>query len=1512
MAKWRDDDIFRAKSADMKDFLGQHEGFTFRSDGHCVQHDSLYIGKDNRWFWNSRTDNKGNKLHGNNAIDYICAVYNKSFDEAMEFMGYTPTDKEHISVSSPKREYVQHIPDVNIEPPKELALPEKAEDDKKAMAYLIKSRGIDANIVKELIDKKLIYQEKLHNNVVFVGMDEENNPKFACLRGTVTTASKPFRMDCTGSDKKYAFKLIGEERNSVFVFEAPIDALSKATIDNIKTANSNEWKKHTYLALSGAATDKALEHYLSVNPEIKEIHFCLDNDETGRNCTKEYIEKYSKLSYSTFDDVTAYGKDINDELKELIANPNLYSTATIEKEVKAAINEYSNVSSYREIKLRYQSEEVFSKEDALVISHMLNERNIPHMGYLKSDGVWLSVSKENAAILDSVIEEFKQLENKPHIEAPVSETLKTEENNNIIGNTPYRKLGEKGDLAYYSRLNNEYAKAIGKELDKANIKYSGRVYGNTTTLTINKRDRESFDKVAKAVEDKMKEDGKDVSDLRSKATDELIEQIKQGMQEVRNNPEKFKKYLDTMAKFYNYSVGNIIAICMQKPEAQLIASYTKWKNEFGYQVNKGEKGIKILAPNKYEKKGEDIITDIDKKIKISRNSSATIGAYTFEKNGNNYTISVGFGNSKQILNADATKNDVINFVEKNISNHVLSYRVESVFDISQVSPIMVKDENGKEVPHPKAQNAKLTMLGEVKESDRETVMRLYEAVARTSKCAIIIENTGNANGYYSPDESKIAIKSSLEPTHALKTLIHERTHEIFDNLEEQKKNPSTRSESEVRAESVAYTVCAKYGIDSSEYSFPYLTGWDGTKDEAVFAKEMQKIKVEADKLIRAIDTELENMQDKSIEEITAESPYINNCIFAEPEEEKNIEVSLNEESEQSEAVQTEQAEQSDETISEAKESQEEPHTSETSSDEKDNTKEKAMTALTLTVIWSEHPDIKDNTIYNFADFNNEIARLDKKQQDNRQKSDWNGLWYYKTKFQIDGMIEGEPFSYEGRYDIGDGDGTIIDHIKDCYSYELKNAEKTRTLLKMSDEQYKEHIDKCNMILNKLVPELEKQCSSCEKYLGKDLDFIPDNLYCIESPLDGTYPDYKITHLSKYTGKIVPESIKNNSFDSKSSAMNKLNEITGRNVIVVDYETMVELAEHAIWEEPKEFNKVLSAYQEQHKKIKASIEIYQLKDTIRAENSVVDYESFTEVMGKTVNICNYEKKVEFDLAVDSSKSDGVLVAESVAKNSKQIEKKFGVRVAVGDVVTVNKQPYYVDKGCMLDIKQDEFESKLELHTSNEQYNLNDFKNDYALNAEKAISAIAKSRNIEVNSKEIKVMAMLDRRVSNFPSDINNDSIRKYLSTSISQANTIINSKETLGQITATRSPMLRKYVGELMPLSKLNSIIAQEKQLVESGKLKKAELGDIALKTDIATFAHIKRQGADEICTTNFRMHIAKENYKDLYSKIDDVLTKRMSMSKINKEAIYQLKYTHLKDCSKAFKDSIKEKHNMER
>jgi len=1524
MAKWREEDVFRAKSVDMKDFLGQHEGFTFKSDGHCVQHDSLYVGKDNRWFWNSRTDSRGNKMHGNNAIDYISLVYGKSFDEAMAFMGYVPVDSRESIPVTPKREYVQHTADVTVQS-KELVLPEKADDDKKAMAYLIKSRGIDANIVKALIDNKLIYQEKLHNNVVFVGMDEENNPKFACLRGTVTNTSKPFRMDCSGSDKKYAFKLVGEEKNSIYVFEAPIDALSQASIDNIKSGNPEEWKKHNYLALSGAATDKALEHYLSSHPEIKEIHFCLDNDETGRNCTKSYMDKYNQLGYTTYDNTSSFGKDINDELKELIANPNLYSANISEKEVqptketKATINEYSNISSYKEIKSRYQSEEVFSKEDALIISQMLDERNIAHMGYLKSDGVWMIVSKENASVLDAVIEEFKNLEVKPHIEAPVSETLKTEEKNNIIGNTSYRNLGGKSELVYYSRLNNEYAKAIGKELDNAGIKYSGRIYGNTTTLTINKKDSESFDKIAKSVEETMKEEGKDVSDLRSKATDELIEQIKQGMHDIRNNPEKLKQYLDTMAKFHNYSVGNIIAICMQKPDAQLVASYTRWKNEFGHQVNKGEKGIKILAPNKYEKKGNDIITDIDNKIKKSRTASATIGAYTFEKNGNEYVISVGFGNTKQILSTNADKNEVINFVEKNISNRVLSYRIESVFDISQVSPIMVKDENGKEVIHPKAKSAKFSIVGDVKESDKETVMRIYEAVARTSSCNIVIEKMGSANGYYSPTSNTIAIKETLSPTHALKTLIHERAHEIFDNPDEQQKNPSTREAQEVRAESVAYTVCAKYGIDSSDYSFPYLAGWDGTKDESVFAKEMQKIKVEADKLIKAIDAELENMQEKSIEEIISESKYINNCIFTMPEPEQNVELASDEEPEQSAEVvsseQTQEITDDEEPISEELESQEEEQSPEQVSDDKEVIEseseiENTATGFTLTVIWSEHPDIKDNTVYNFADFNNEIARLDKQQQENRQKSDWNGLWYYKTKFQIDGMIDDKPFSYEGRYDIGDGDGTLINHIKECYDYELRNADKTRTLLKMSDEQYKEHIDNCKTILTKLVPELEKECVSSEKYLGKDLDFIPDNLYCIESPLDGVYADYTITHISKNTGKITPVSIKDNAFMSKTAAMEKLTEIAGKNVILVDTETMVKLAEHALWEEPKSFNKVLDDYKEQHKKVKVSVELYHLKNDIRAENNAIDYESFTEVIGKVANINNYEKKAEFDLAVDNSKNDAALIAESVFKNSNQIEKRFGIReIAVGDVLVIDKQPVYVDECCMLPIDKEAFESDIEAHTRDEHYNINNFKNDYSLNAKEAINAIAKSRNLELSDKEINVISMLDKRVSDFPDEINNESIKKYLSTSISQANQIISSKETLGQITATRSPMLKKYVGQLMPVSELNSIIAQEKQLFESAKQKNDKLSNLSLKTDIATFAYVKRNGIDEICATNFTMLIGKEQYKDLSSKMDDVFTKRMSISKSDKETIYQLKYNHLKDCGKA---SVKEERYAER
>ena len=173
---------------------------------------------------------------------------------------------------------------------KKLILPEKNNEETRAKNYL-KSRGIDEEIIQKCIEKHLIYEEKFYHNVVFVGYDEMGNAKYAGCRATNNSNVK---MDATGSNKMYSFRLESNEKtDKMFIFEGAIDLLSYATLFKLY---GQKWEDKTMISLAGvyqpakvleqSKIPVAIENYLKKHPEITKIYLCLDSDEAGRNATK--------------------------------------------------------------------------------------------------------------------------------------------------------------------------------------------------------------------------------------------------------------------------------------------------------------------------------------------------------------------------------------------------------------------------------------------------------------------------------------------------------------------------------------------------------------------------------------------------------------------------------------------------------------------------------------------------------------------------------------------------------------------------------------------------------------------------------------------------------------------------------------------------------------------------------------------------------------------------------------------------------------------------------------------------------------------------------------------------------------------------------------------------------------------------------------------------------------------------------------------------------------------------
>ena len=305
--KWQKavDEVSQVKIIDYAKMLG----FTIVPKGRYYslkEHDSVRIDDKENYFWRN-----SNRVNGG-IIVFVEHFTGYDFKESVkllqQYLGIYPTETNYNI--RPKKS-IQYQQKEQFSKSKEFILPQANSDCKRAFGYLVKERQIDYEIVAELVKKKYIYQD-IRGNVVFAGFDNNNIAKYASLRGTATGSK--FRGDVTGSDKKYSFSLSnGTDIEKLYVFEAPIDLLSHATIANIAYKNNNTWKIHNRLALSGTS-DVALKHYLSEHKNIKVLHLCLDNDEAGKNATQQIAEKYHNLGYSIKIHTPKF-KDFNEDLK---------------------------------------------------------------------------------------------------------------------------------------------------------------------------------------------------------------------------------------------------------------------------------------------------------------------------------------------------------------------------------------------------------------------------------------------------------------------------------------------------------------------------------------------------------------------------------------------------------------------------------------------------------------------------------------------------------------------------------------------------------------------------------------------------------------------------------------------------------------------------------------------------------------------------------------------------------------------------------------------------------------------------------------------------------------------------------------------------------------------------------------------------------------------------------------------------------------------------------------------
>ena len=300
---------------------------------------------------------------------------------------------------------------------------------------------------------------------------------------------------------------------------------------------------------------------------------------------------------------------------------------------------------------------------------------------------------------------------------------------------------------------------------------------------------------------------------------EITARLEQGVQAIFDS-DRYKEFLTAMSKFHDYSLNNTILIAMQG--GNLVMGFRQWEKEFDRHVKKGEKGIKIFAPAPYKvKKLVDKIDPETRKPMLDREGKAI----------------------KE---------------EKEIT--VPAFKVITVFDISQTE--------GKEFPDLSVK----PLLADVEQYED-----FFAALEKASPVPIAFEQiTNGANGYFSLTDKRIAIKEGVSELQAVKTAIHEiahaKLHDVDLNAPPEEQNRAPRHTREVQAESVAYTVCQHFGLDTSDYSFGYVAGWSSGKEMTELKASLETIQTTAKELITEIEGHFTELQQQRQAEQEQQTP----------------------------------------------------------------------------------------------------------------------------------------------------------------------------------------------------------------------------------------------------------------------------------------------------------------------------------------------------------------------------------------------------------------------------------------------------------------------------------------------------------------------------------------------------------------------------------------------------------------------------------------------------------------
>lgn len=250
--------------------------------------------------------------------------------------------------------------------------------------------------------------------------------------------------------------------------------------------------------------------------------------------------------------------------------------------------------------------------------------------------------------------------------------------------------------------------------------------------------------------------------------------------------DRFKQYLNTLAKFHQYSARNIDLIYAQNPQATQVAGFKQWQTDFNRTVNKGAKSIRIAAP---------II--------------------------------------KKLTPAEQKRLDTTD------ERAIVGYRYLPIFDVAQTSgdPVLSAKDFVKENL---ADHQNVTSLYNAFKDylNQQTDLKVSEVPLAT---------LNGAKGYFQPSTNEIVIGGD-ESDNALKlkTLYHEYAHSQLHGLKSAFKD-RPRAYQETQAEAVAYVAMQNIDVDTSNYSLGYVAAW--AKDKAVIHSALSEIQQVSNKVI---------------------------------------------------------------------------------------------------------------------------------------------------------------------------------------------------------------------------------------------------------------------------------------------------------------------------------------------------------------------------------------------------------------------------------------------------------------------------------------------------------------------------------------------------------------------------------------------------------------------------------------------------------------------------------------